>query len=63
MAKDPSERDKREREEEEAEGIECPFCGCADTSVWKTRPWNGKIRRQRLCNFCHEKFRTLETRQ
>jgi len=62
MAKDTDERDLRERDDGDT-GIECPLCGCADTSVWRTRPWNGKVRRERLCAFCGEIFRTTESLQ
>lgn len=49
-------------------GIECPDCGCPDTSVWKTRHFKLHqgdreifvTRRQRLCKNCGTLFRTTE---
>ena len=43
-------------------GIECPFCGCAVSSVRRTTPRGATVQRKRKCSNakCHKQFLTYE---
>lgn len=45
-----------------ADGMNCPFCGLADTRVVDSRETDSKdaIRRRRECNACGQRFTTYE---